>query len=156
MFPASMLGLESFVDTGALLEEVDQGVVVLDRERATYLFVNRAGRELARRPANELLGRSFWDLYPDVVGNPVYEAFQRVVAGGGRQRVPAFHYPSCVFEPFRRGPRTSDRRGAGLGLYVARQIVSAHGGEITVLSPDGDGTTFVVTLPRRPPVSMKP
>ena len=57
-----------------------------------------------------------------------------------------------IFEPFRRGPRTSDRRGAGLGLYVARQIVSAHGGEITVLSPDGDGTTFVVTLPRRSPV----
>src|SRR3954453_15439250 len=94
MLPASMLGLESLVDTGALLEEVDQGVVVLDRERATYLFVNRAGRELARRPASELLGRSFWDLYPDVVGNPVYEAFQRVGAGGGRQRVPAFHYPT--------------------------------------------------------------
>jgi signal transduction histidine kinase len=81
-------------DVAALLDEIDQGVAVLDRERAIYLFINRAGVALARRPANELLGRSFWDLYPDVVDNPVYVAFQRVVAGAGRQRVPAFHYPS--------------------------------------------------------------
>jgi signal transduction histidine kinase len=36
----------------------------------------------------------------------------------------------------------------GLGLYITRDIVVAHGGEITVSSTAEDGTTFMVTLPR--------
>jgi signal transduction histidine kinase len=42
--------------------------------------------------------------------------------------------------------------GLGLGLYIVRQLVLAHGGAIDVTSTDAEGTTFRVTLPRRPPV----
>jgi signal transduction histidine kinase len=38
--------------------------------------------------------------------------------------------------------------GFGLGLWVARNIVQAHGGEIRVWSRPGEGSRFEVTLPR--------
>ena len=37
----------------------------------------------------------------------------------------------------------------GLGLYIAREIVHAHGGTIDASSTNDEGTTFSVTLPRR-------
>ena len=49
-------------------------------------------------------------------------------------------------------------RGTGLGLFIAREMAHAHGGEITVTSPGrGKGTTFTLTLPERAstPVSGK-
>ncbi len=59
---------------------------------------------------------------------------------------------ATVFDPFQRGAidRNRGTKGLGLGLYIAREIVRAHQGEITVRS-GGWGTTFSVTLPRRVP-----
>lgn len=55
-----------------------------------------------------------------------------------------------LFEPFRRGSPSNPGhpRGLGLGLYISRQIVMAHGGDIGVRSTAADGTTFTVRLPR--------
>ncbi|HEX3476150.1 MAG TPA: HAMP domain-containing sensor histidine kinase [Kofleriaceae bacterium] len=53
-----------------------------------------------------------------------------------------------VFDPFRRGAGVMRAiPGAGLGLFVARRIVEAHGGKIAVESVQGAGTTFTVHLP---------
>jgi signal transduction histidine kinase len=54
-----------------------------------------------------------------------------------------------VFEPFRRSGASRDLvPGAGLGLFVARRIVEAHGGRIEVGSEPSAGTCFSVYLPK--------
>jgi signal transduction histidine kinase len=42
-----------------------------------------------------------------------------------------------------------ERTSLGIGLFVSREIIHAHGGNIIVTSTEEDGTTFTVTLPRR-------
>jgi two-component system, sensor histidine kinase and response regulator len=54
-----------------------------------------------------------------------------------------------IFDPFRGRERNARRgEGLGLGLYIAQQIVLAHGGTIDVRSNPTDQTTFTVRLPR--------
>ena len=48
-----------------------------------------------------------------------------------------------AFEPF----FTTKHRGTGLGLPLAKRIVEAHGGEITIDAPPGGGTMVTLTLP---------
>ena len=54
-----------------------------------------------------------------------------------------------IFEPFYRSRR--DRRfpqGMGLGLSIARDLVVAHGGTLTVESAPGEGSRFIISLPQ--------
>ena len=54
-----------------------------------------------------------------------------------------------LFDAFRGTQSGSDQRqGLGLGLYIAREIVLAHGGSVRVTSDEALGTRFVVRLPR--------
>ena len=57
-----------------------------------------------------------------------------------------------IFEPFRRGETTGEltRTSLGLGLYIAQDIVRAHGGSLSVESTVEAGTTFRVCLSRYP------
>jgi signal transduction histidine kinase len=52
-----------------------------------------------------------------------------------------------LFEPFTRLQNVGSAPGSGLGLYVVRRIVDAHGGSIEVESEPGRGTAFQVRLP---------
>ncbi|HKT74721.1 MAG TPA: hybrid sensor histidine kinase/response regulator [Steroidobacteraceae bacterium] len=55
-----------------------------------------------------------------------------------------------IFDPFRGGSmRTGRSDGLGLGLFIVRQIVQAHGGDVDVRTGDGNQTTFTVRIPRR-------
>jgi signal transduction histidine kinase len=54
-----------------------------------------------------------------------------------------------LFQPFHRGKNVGIIPGTGLGLTIVKQCVEAHGGEITVNSQMGIGSTFTVHLPIR-------
>jgi sigma-B regulation protein RsbU (phosphoserine phosphatase) len=54
-----------------------------------------------------------------------------------------------LFEPISLGVADDDERhSVGLGLFIVREIVRAHWGEVTVISTEQDGTTFTVSLAR--------
>ncbi len=55
-----------------------------------------------------------------------------------------------VFGRFERAVPAEHFGGLGLGLYIAREIVEAHGGAIRLASAPGSGSTFTVELPRLP------
>lgn len=65
-------------------------------------------------------------------------------------------YIDHIFERFYRVRNTASRQysGIGLGLFVARAIVEAHGGHIWVESNEGLGSTFSFTLPRAPHTTL--
>jgi PAS domain S-box-containing protein len=53
-----------------------------------------------------------------------------------------------IFERFERAASDRTYAGIGMGLWIVRQLVIAHGGTIEVNSAPGEGATFTVTLPR--------
>jgi signal transduction histidine kinase len=52
-----------------------------------------------------------------------------------------------LFQRFSQGTSRKRNSGTGLGLYLSRQIVEAHGGRIAVASEEGAGSCFTVQLP---------
>lgn len=75
--------------------------------------------------------------------------------------IPSQHLET-VFDPFRQvgiGPGKGHPRGAGglgLGLFIVKQIVQAHGGAVCVSSSEAEGTTFTVKVPRDARQSQSP
>jgi PAS domain S-box-containing protein len=57
---------------------------------------------------------------------------------------------STLFDPFRGTRHRRDHsRGLGLGLFIVKELVQAHGGTVEVKSAEPDGTTFAIRMPRR-------
>jgi len=54
-----------------------------------------------------------------------------------------------IFEPFERAKATGDGKGLGLGLYICRRIVEAHGGKLEARSVPRQGLTFRMEFPYR-------
>lgn len=53
----------------------------------------------------------------------------------------------AIFKRFYREPEVHNIEGIGIGLYLAREIISRQGGSIKVTSVAGNGATFTVFLP---------
>ncbi len=60
----------------------------------------------------------------------------------------------AIFERFERATTARRFPGVGLGLWIAHQIVAAHGGRIAVDSSPGQGAKFSVTMPTSPPPAV--
>jgi two-component system OmpR family sensor kinase len=80
----------------------------------------------------------------------------RIAVRDDGEGIAAEHLPH-IFERFYRadGARGRSSGGTGLGLAIAQAICRAHGGEISVASAPGQGTTFIVTLPGAAPLDQR-
>jgi heavy metal sensor kinase len=112
--------------------------VLGDQTRLTQLLVNLIDNGLKYTPAGGTVTVA--------VGREGGQAVVRVVDTG--VGIAAEHLPH-LFERFYRVDKARSRAegGAGLGLSICQWIARAHGGEITVASQPGQGTTFTVQLP---------
>jgi hypothetical protein len=61
---------------------------------------------------------------------------------------------AALFSPMKRGTDGGEQGSLGLGLFIVKRLVEAHGGRVWARSSEGEGTTFVVELPREP--SLEP
>lgn len=112
--------------------------VLADPDRILQVFANLAGNAVKFTPAG---GTVTLAAMPDGEG----VAFEVADTGPGM----APEQVERAFDRFWQAAR-ADRRGVGLGLSIARGIVDAHGGSLTVRSTPGEGTVFRFTLPRAP------
>ena len=146
----------STVRVATLLEALAEGYLDL---------ASQAGILFTVEPAAELLVQADAERIGQVLANLVGNALKFVPGGGNvRARARADGHnvrfeveddgPGVddtlkprLFERFSQGATESRRLGAGLGLYIARGIVRAHGGEIGVLDAPTRGTVFWFTVP---------
>ena len=125
---------------------VDQAIplVYADPDRALEVFINLIDNAIKFTPANGsvLVKASLVETDP----NSVYISISDTGRGIPQEALPR------VFERLYQDPDAVDgnRSGLGLGLYIAKEIVSLHGGRMWVASQPGDGSTFSFTLPLYP------
>jgi two-component system, NtrC family, sensor histidine kinase KinB len=109
--------------------------VLADHERIGHVFSNLIGNAVRHTPKEGSVKLSAY------VSNSAVR-FTVTDTGTGIPK----EYQERIFEKFFRVPQT-EPRGTGLGLYIAREIVRGHGGDIGVESEPGKGSTFWFTLP---------
>jgi two-component system, NtrC family, sensor histidine kinase KinB len=117
--------------------------VLADRERIGHVFSNLLGNAVRYTPRGGSI-----TLDAELANGRL--RFTVADTGSG---IPA-EYQERIFEKFFQVPGTK-AKGTGLGLYIAKEIVRAHGGDIGVKSNPGEGSTFWFTLPRASSSAMK-
>ena len=109
--------------------------VVCERDLVLRVFSNLIGNAIKFSPEGSSI---------IVAAKPMPGEVQFSVTDSG-PGIPAGHLPH-VFDRYWQ-EKGGDRRGSGLGLYIAKGIVEAHGGRIWLESAPGRGTTMFFTLP---------
>jgi signal transduction histidine kinase len=151
---------ETIDPAGFLAEVVAEFQLELGERGGRVAFLPGEGVSPIRAD-RELLARVIWNLLDNAVKYSPKGGTVRVELGtsanGAVVRVrdegpgiPAEEQTE-IFRKFVRGSasKSSAIKGTGIGLAMAREIVRAHDGEITVESRPGDGSTFSVVLPHR-------
>jgi signal transduction histidine kinase len=110
-------------------------MVLADRERIRHVFSNLISNAVRYTPKGGSI----------TVGAKAVDGSVRFTVADTGTGIPK-EYQERIFEKFFQVP-DSGPKGTGLGLYIATEIVRAHGGEIGVDSEPGKGSTFWFTLP---------
>ena len=76
-----------------------------------------------------------------------YELFTRIDVTDTGIGIEESEQPK-IFARFYRSETVCEDEGVGIGLYLAREIISGEGGYIKLISQKGKGSTFSVFLPR--------
>jgi signal transduction histidine kinase len=117
-----------------LVENTDEGIDVrCDRDRIVQVLSNLIGNAVKFTPRGKQV-----TVVVAHIGDSV-----RFEVGDTGPGIPAEQVPH-LFERFWRAK--AHRTGAGLGLFIARGIVAAHGGELDVITNPGEGSRFFFTL----------
>lgn len=147
------------------LEEIDLAEVAREVVQRLSLEAQAAGSSLTLSAASKVVGR--WDpirieqVFTNLVGNAIKYGAGKPIA----VKVEPLENAALItvkdlgigispedlgrlFGRFARAVSSQHFGGLGLGLYISRQIVEAHGGAIEVQSEVQQGTVFTVTLPR--------
>lgn len=155
--PEMLVGLASEVHRAAaevrqivLHTEVMPGCpeAFADPDRLELVFSNLLGNAIRFSPqAGEITLRAREEITSEKGENQRWIRFEVADQGPG---IPVEHQAE-LFQKFYRVPG-SPVGGSGLGLFIARGIVQAHGGQIGVTSQPGQGATFWFTVPAAPDV----
>jgi two-component system, NtrC family, sensor histidine kinase KinB len=114
------------------------GEVDVDSDRIQLVFANLIGNAIRYTPAGGTV----------TVRGRQDDGVVRIQVQDTGPGIPKA-YQAAVFDKFFRIPGTTTS-GAGLGLYIARELTLAHGGRLTLASEQGQGATFTVELPAVP------
>lgn len=116
----------------------DQALVEGDADRLKQLLINLVTNAIKHTSSG---GRITLSLYRD------HDWVRVMVEDTGRGIAPTA-LPH-IFERFYRADEAAGQKGTGLGLSIAQWIAQAHGGQITVESQLGQGSTFTLWLPNK-------
>jgi len=137
-----------------LVSEVPPGLpdVFVDPDRLQLVFTNLIGNALRFAPAGtRIVVRARPEKPTETRAHRVADAtrvrFEVQDQGPGISKA----HQQDLFEKFFRVPG-SPAGGSGLGLFIAKGLVQAHGGAIGVESTPGQGATFWFTVPAAPPL----
>jgi two-component system, OmpR family, phosphate regulon sensor histidine kinase PhoR len=123
----------------ALHNEIDAGVVVrADARRLEQMLTNLTDNAIKfNRPAGRV-----------IVAHELTDARDRIVVTDTGDGIAPEH-SKRIFERFYRVDRARSRAlgGTGLGLAIVKHLARAHGGEVTVQSTPGTGSSFIIELP---------
>jgi signal transduction histidine kinase len=107
-----------------------------DRARLQQVLGNLLSNAIKFGPGKEI------EVTVAGVGNGI----ARIVVEDHGMGIPPEHVPH-IFDRFERAVSAAHYGGLGLGLYIVRTLVNAHGGTVAVTSEVGHGARFVVDLP---------
>jgi signal transduction histidine kinase len=156
------------IDVGALVCEVVSEFQREVPDASAGVAATAAAAVPLVRADRAALSRVIWNLLDNAVkyspATRIAQVEVDVAAGRVEVRVrdrgigiPS-HEQAAIFGKFVRGDaaRRANIQGAGVGLAMVRRIVEAHGGEITVESVVGQGSTFTVAIPVANALSPEP
>jgi signal transduction histidine kinase len=126
---------------------VEHPIALCDRARLVQMVAKLVGNALRFTPPEGRIVLKITADAPDVADLKwVHVSVQDTGRGIPPDRIPT------IFDRAANARRTP-RDGPGLGLAIVRGLADLHGGEISVESRMGEGTTFTFTLPRAQPVA---
>jgi len=110
-------------------------MIMGDEERLEQVFHNLIGNAMKYSPSGGAI----------MVRVEYVDAWVTIAVADKGIGIPEAAQP-LLFQQFYRAPNATTP-GMGIGLFVAKEILAQHGGTITVVSNENDGSTFVVRLP---------
>jgi signal transduction histidine kinase len=119
----------------------DLPLVEVDVQQIERVFNNLISNAISYNPSGFLLTLDAVSIKTHERSRPML----KVIIQDDGVGIPAVQRET-IFEPYTRGQQTQYLPGLGLGLYICRQIILAHGGIIGLECP-GQGTVFWFTLP---------